>query len=209
MHASQGFSGNGVAEKAAGELLGTNHLNNVLATNGAGTVTAAMVAAGIIRRTVVGAPFTDTFPSAEAIRLALNSPPAGSAFLLFYQNSVAQAMTFAAGAGVITLGTVDVSASRTRVYNVTLVNATPASTALATTTNGSKVISNLTAAQVAAVSIGMAISGTGIGAASRVESIDYVNNTVTSTVASTATADNIAVTFSPVVQFHGLGEMTL
>lgn len=192
-----------------GGLTNTGHLNNVLATNGAGTVTAAMVAAGIIRRTVVGAGYTDTFPSADAILVALGRPPRGSSFLLVYQNSVAFAMTFAAGAGVTTLGNVGASASLTRVYNVTVKNNSPASVVLGTTTNTSKVLSNLTEAQAAAVSVGMAISGTGIGASSFVESVNVNSKTVTSTVASTATADNISITFSPVVEFHGLFEAAI
>lgn len=115
-----------------GDLLsgGENILAGGLATNGAGTITGAMVATGIIRRTGVGANYTDTFDTATNIVAALkgNAPAVditpGTSFRLLIQNTVAFAATLAASAGVVLgTGTTAIAASKVREYLVTVQNA--------------------------------------------------------------------------------------
>lgn len=191
----------------AGDLVPNNLVSGSLTTAGDGTITAALIANGIVRRTGPGGAYADTTDTAENIRIALGTPPNGSSFFFLHCNDVAQAMTFTAGVGITTAGTVNSAASVKRWYLVTMVNNTPLQTLLVNQTNASKVITGLTAAQTALLTVGMAVSGTSIAASSVIDSIQpgvgvTLNNN------ATATLSNNSVTFSPVVKFEGLGVMT-
>lgn len=108
---------------------GENILNGALATVGAGTWTGAMIATGIIRRTGPVGGYTDTTDTAANIIAALagnaSSPDVlpGTSFRMLFLNTVAQAMTWAAGTGVVTgTGTLNCAASSVREYLVTVLN---------------------------------------------------------------------------------------
>ena len=121
-------------ENLPGDLVlgGENVLNGALATAGSGTLTAALIANGIIYRTGPSGSFNDTTDTAANILAAIvgNSPSAdvvpGSTFRLLYINTVAQVMTLVAGTG-ITLGTGTTSnaGSLMREYLFTILSACP------------------------------------------------------------------------------------
>lgn len=184
----------------AGDLLagGESLANSTLATNGAGTLTAAILTSGFCVRTTVGAPYTDTTCTAALLLAAIPDAQVGDTFRFRHMNTVAQTCTLAAGTGC-TLGTVPattVTASSYKDYLVTITNATPATTVVCTIANGTKIITGMTLAQTSAVSVGQLVTGTGAGASAVVVSIQAG---VGVTVDVNSTADNAAAsfTFSP------------
>lgn len=209
-----------------GELIAQaeNILAGALATAGDGTWTGAIMATGIIRRTGPVGAYTDTTDTATNILLALagNFQAAdivpGVSFRLLFQNTVAQAMTLAAGVGVtLGTGTTTTAASLVREYLITILNATPAVILNCATTNGNKVITfnlqpNQTSLPLGSVTPGMVISGTGITAGTKVvgvtQGIGGMTGVTTDT-NSTATNNPVALTFGPSVQIDSLRSSTL
>lgn len=117
-----------------GDVMVAGEVISKLTTVGSGTVTAAMIATGILNRTGPAGGFTDTFDSAANIIAALGGAATGtgatltpgSTFRFRYINSVALAMTFAAGIGIVSgIGTLNVAASVIRDYLFTVLNASP------------------------------------------------------------------------------------
>lgn len=229
------FRGNATPSMASpGDIIAgdENVLNGVLATNGAGTWTGALIANGIIRRTVVGAGYTDTTDTSTNILAALAGNNGGGAlvepgtsFRLLFQNTIAQAMTWAAGVGVIAgTGTLDCAASLVREYLVTILNASPAVTLNCNTTNGNKIITfNFPTGTVAwpigpsnlAVNVtpGMIVSGTGITAGTRVlgttQGVGGITGVTTDTNSTATSTGGVALTFLPAIMFDGLRSSTL
>jgi hypothetical protein len=167
-----GYDGSGLqrpilpGDLAAG---GENILNGGLATVGAGTWTAALIANGIIRRTGPVGGYTDTTDSAANIVAALagNTPladiVAGSSFRLLFINAVAQALTLAAGTGVVLgTGTTTVAASLWREYLFTILNPTPPVTLQATFGNASKVVTFVLPPNMLGFPLGQAANPQGI-----------------------------------------------
>lgn len=182
------------------------------ATAGAATLTPAQIMSGVLNRTGPGAGFTDTWPSADEIIAAMENPQVGDSWLLMYRNGVAQAMTFAAGTGIVAgIGTLNCAASSTKWYLHTLLSTKRTAVLVVSTTNANAVLTNVPNSQIKNVMPGMGATGTGIGAGAVVlgvkEGADGVG-TITLSANSTATADNIAVTFFPRVQLDALGVMT-
>lgn len=205
-----------------------------IATAGAGTLTGAAIATGIIRRTGPGAGYVDTTDTSTNIITALlgSSPQAmgggagncgvdvvpGTSFRLLFINTVAFAMTFAAGLGVAAgTGTLDVAASVWREYLVTIINSTPQQLLNCGTTNASAVVTfNLQANQVSlpmgTVTPGMTVSGTGITAGTTVLGVTQGVGGITGVTLSanaTATTNPVGLTFLPTVRFDALGGGTL
>lgn len=204
---------------------GENILNGGIATVGAGTLTGAAIATGIIRRTGPTGAYTDTTDTASAILTALsgNSPAPtvepGSTFRLLYINTVAFAMTLAAGTGVVLgTGTTTLIASQTREYLVTILNTTPQVILNCATTNTSAVVTFNLPAGMASFPIGPApnainitpgatVSGTGITTGTTV--IGVTNGQggiigVTLSANATATNNPVALTFGPTIQIDSL-----
>lgn len=75
-----------------------------LATNGAGTITAASIAGQFTLRTTVAAAFTDTTDTAANIIAAVPNWAVGQSFKWVYKNSVNFLATLAAGSGVTLTG---------------------------------------------------------------------------------------------------------
>ena len=215
-----------------GDLMlgGENLTAGALTTAGAGTWLAAMIATGIIRRTGPGACYTDTTDTATNILNALsgNSGGAdmvpGTTFRLLFINTVAQAMTFAAGTGVVVgTGTVNCAASLVREYLLTILNASPQVILNCATTNGSPTVTfNLPSGMSAlpignapnAVNItpGMTVSGTGITTGTTVLGVTQGVGGITGvTLSANATATNnpVALTFGPTIQIDGIRSSTL
>lgn len=183
-----------------------------LATVGAGQLTVAHISQKILNRTGPVGGFTDTWPDADSILAAMENPQVGDSWLFVYRNGVAQAMTFAAGTGIVSgIGTLSCAASSTKLYLHTLLSTKRTTVKICTTTNANKILTNVPNRDIKDVMPGMGVSGTGIGAANVVLGVAEGPNdlgTITLSVDQTATADNIAVTFFPRVQLDALGVMT-
>ncbi len=80
--------------------------STTLATNGAGTITAAGIAGGITTRTTVAANFTDTTDTADNIIAALPNANIGQSFVWRYVNSSTATATIVGGTGVNAAGAV-------------------------------------------------------------------------------------------------------
>jgi hypothetical protein len=91
-----------------------------ISTAGAGTLTAAALVSGLIMRTGPTGAYTDTTATATEILAAMTDPAVGDSFDFYHVNGVAQACTFAAGAGVTLAGTVNNAASKVRLYRATV-----------------------------------------------------------------------------------------
>ena len=203
---------NGQARLAeAGDLLVTNERISTLTTAGSGTILAESIAAGILRRTGPGAGFTDTFDSAANILAALSGSPQtgfdpkqGTSWRFTYINGVAQAMTAAAGEGIVLGTNVNVAASAIRTYLLTCLNDTARQVLTANTTNASPTLTGLTSAQCDLITAGMMISGSGITAGTTVSAINRLAGTVTMSGNATATATAVSLVFSPVINISGL-----
>lgn len=182
-------------------------------TAGSATLTALQIMAGVLNRTGPGAGFTDTWPSADSIIANMENPQVGDSFLLVYRNGVAQAMTFAAGTGIVSgIGTLSCAASSTKLYLHTLLSTKRSTIKVCTTTNANAVLTNVRDADLKDVMPGMGATGTNIGASAVVLGVSQGTTpdtgTITLSVNSTASGDNQAVTFFPRVQLDALGVMT-
>lgn len=186
---------------AAAELTGT------LTTAGAGTLTGAILANSILSRSGPGGAVSDTTDTAANIITAVSSngvPAPGTTWRLRYINTVAFIMTIVAGANVTLSGTTAVAASSYRDFLITLTNTTPQQVFAATVDGSTKVITGMTQAQTSALSVGMAVSGTGIAASSTIQSIQPGTG-VTLNNNTTVAGTNVALTFNPTVTVQGIG----
>ncbi len=197
--------GGGVMPAQAGyrELLQVRRVTD--ATAGNITLPVAGFLAGWIDRSGPGAGYGDTTPTADQLLAALPELTRGDSFSLLISSSVAFANTLVAGSGVVFAGTSGVAASSTREYLVTLTSEPKrAVTISGSTLNASGVLSNFTEAQLSTIGVGMAVTGTGVGASAKVTAVNLTARTVTVDVVSTATADNIALTFTPQFEMRGI-----
>lgn len=211
-------------------LLGENLAGGLLTTVGAGTWTAAQIVAGIITRTGPVGGYTDTTDTAANILTALGGNGTaevaqGSTFRLLFINTVAQAMTLAAGTGV-TLdttngsGVVNCAASLVREYLVTINNGSPEVTLQCNFLTATKnIYFNLRTGESAramqasngnglAITSGMLGGGTGIAAGTKVTGLIAGQGGilgVTVDTNTTSTQTNSSVTFSPSITISSLG----
>lgn len=194
-----------------GDIPGGAEINNNLTTAGAGALTGTLLAGSILYRTGPTGAVADTTDTAANIIAALVSPgqnvQAGTSYRLRYVNTVAFAITLTAGAGVTLfgVGTATINASSVKDFLVTLNNTTPQSISTATTTNGSAVVTGMTAAQTAALSVGQNVAGTGIAGSTTVIGVQPGVG-VTLSANATATNSLVALTFTPAVTIQGLGQ---
>jgi hypothetical protein len=205
-----------------GDVLGGGELLAPLTTAGAGTLTAALLTSGIINRTGPAGGYTDTTDSAANIIAALianysfqqsptngissgNAVQPGLTFRMRFINTVAFAMTLAAGAGVTIAANGNVNASSVKDYLLTVLNGTPAQTFAATQTNASAVITGLTQFQTSLLSVGMSVTGTNIPASTTVISVQQGVG-VTLSANATASLSLNALAFTPSVSIIGLGQ---
>lgn len=141
------------------------------------------------------------FPS----NLGVIHPGASFRFAIRNDHTGTGALTIAAGTGVTVTGGSPVAITTWREWLLKVKNSTPTVVGSVSTTNASKVLSNVSAELLNKVTVGMLATGTGIGAApNRVMAVNRDARTITLDVNSTATADNIAVTFTPEVVFTSL-----
>lgn len=204
-----------------------------ITTVGAGTLTGAAIGSGVITRTGPTAGYTDTTDTAANIVAALAGNASevdmveGLKFELLYINTVASAMTLAAGVGV-TLGTLGsnttgVSASAVRKYLVALINVDGPYTIPCSFTTTTKVITFILPQGMSSLPIGpspqavnitekMTVSGTNIATNTKVVGVTAGiggNTGVTVDTNTTGTQTNSAVTFGPTVEFDSLYQASL
>jgi hypothetical protein len=212
-----------------GDLIagGESFSAGAISTAGDGTWAANNIATGIIQRTGPTGNYTDTTDTATNIILALGgggyaaSIVPGTSFRLLFRNTVAYAMTLAAGAGVtLGSGTTSCAASKVREYLFTILNASPRADFQCVTTNGSPDITlvlpgGLTAWPMGsdpfAVNItpGMIVTGTGIASGAKVLNITMATGgicgvTLDQNCTATSAATGNAITFLPNVRIDGL-----
>lgn len=206
---------------------GESLVPGTLTTVGAGTWTGAAIASGIIRRTGPVGGYIDTTDTSTNILNALAGNAGGvdcvpgTTWRLRFINTVAQAMTWAAGAGVVAgAGTLNCAASVIREYLLTVLNSTPSVMMNCTTVNGSTAVTfvlppgmtafpygSVTPAGIIVTS-GMLVSGTGITAGTKVAGITQNGAGITGitldTAATATNATGVALTFLPVIQIDAL-----
>lgn len=192
-----------------------------LTTAGNGSITAAMVAAGFIRRSGPSGAFTDTLPTSEQIASLLrgfgltSEWVSGLGIPLRIYNSVAQALTLAVPSNEgISLSTsvfgtsTAVAASKWRDYFIELASApVPSLIVTGATTNGSKKLLLDSEAAAGAVVPGMSVYGTGVGASAKVTHVIYGTSGIKEVwVDTNSTADGAAIvlSFKPTVVVHSL-----
>lgn len=225
-------SGIGEEVVAPGDLIAGGETIAAITTAGAGTWDAASIATGIIRRSGPGGGYTDTTDTAANILAALAGNNAGAeivpgtTFRMLFQNTVAQAMTFAAGAGVVAgVGTLNCAASLVREYLWTVLNAGPTYVAQGNTTNASPTVTfvfppGVTSYKMGsspiAVNItpGMTVSGTGITAGTKVLGVTQGLGGITGIVldanaTATSGVGGVSLTFGPTLKIDGLRSSTL
>ena len=208
--------------------LGESVLGSPLTTVGAGTWTGALIASGIINRSGPVAGYTDTTDTAANIVAALtgNNPSAqvlpGTSFRMRFINTVAQALTFAAGTGVVTgLGTLNVAASLWRDYLWTVLQVGGPYTLITNTTSASPTLTFVLPAGLLALKMGpdpqainlapgMQISGTNITAGTTILSVNQGQGgltgvTMSANATGTSAAGGVALTFGPSVRIDTLG----
>jgi len=216
-----------------GDLLSGGESLSSITTVGAGTWIGAAIATGIITRTGPGGGYIDTTDTAANILTALRGNAQnsvvvpGTSFRLLFQNTVAFALTWAAGTGVIAgTGTLNVAASLTREYLVTVLNGELPVTLQANTTNASAVVTFVFPTNVVAYPIypgnppavvitpGMQVSGTGITAGTTVLGLTLGQSgltgiTLSANATATSAAGGTSLTFGPSIKFDGLRSTTL
>lgn len=214
-----------------GDLIAGNDniLGGAIATVGNGTWTGAAIVNGIINRTGPVGAYTDTTDTAVNIIAALTGGATsadvvpGSTFRLIVINTVAQALTFAAGTGVVAgTGTLNIAASLVREYILTILNSQPQIILQSATTNasaavtfvfsGSQVAYGLGPNSTRLITIGALVSGTGITAGTTVAGITLGPSGITGiTLSANATATNasVALTFGPLIQIDSIRSSTL
>lgn len=79
---------------------------------------------GIITRTGPTAAYSDTTPTAASIVENIPNAVANASYFVLVQNTVAFALTLVAGSGVTLAGNTGIAASSSRLYQVTVTNAT-------------------------------------------------------------------------------------
>lgn len=176
------------------------------------TVTGVQLAQGfILRNPAAGA--TDTLDSAANIisslvqGLGMTGISNGTSWRVRWIVTTAQTTTVQATANTgVTVNRGSISASSAKEFLFRVVNGTPATSPMVTTTNASATVGGLTAAQCAAISVGQIVTSATAGLQG--QTVIAVNGAAgTVTLSANANATNttpVAITFSPVVTLDGL-----
>lgn len=211
----------GMVRAFAGDVMDLRESPGSLTTAGSGTILGSMFANSILNRSGPGAGFTDTTDSAANIIAAVSNsaglpasgvtfediyqpagtPTPGATWRWLYINTVAFAMTAAAGTGV-TLGTnVNVAASLWREYLLTLVNTTAPASFSCTTTNTSTAVTVPDVRNLKKITAGMGVSGTGISGGTTLAAVSPTGFTLSAAAIATGT---VTLSFNPRLTLQGL-----
>lgn len=182
-------------------------------TVGNATLTVKDFITGVLNRTGPVGGFTDTWPNADDFLAAMDNPQKGDSWLFIYRNGVAQAMTFAAGTGIVSgIGTLNCAASSTKIYMHTLLSTKRSVIKVVTQVNATAVLTGLNNSDLAAVEQGMGASGTNIAGGSIVLGVTPSDTpgaaSITLDQNVTASLSNNPVTFFPRITLDALGVMT-
>ena len=216
------YDGNFQRKQEAGDCMAAAFSASALTTAGDGTITAAMLTGGMIRRSGPAGAYTDTWPTADQIATAVRSYGSmvdwnpGIGLLIRHINTVAYAATMAVPANAgISLSTAKYSsvtanaASKWREYFLELVSE-PVAARLVTAViaNGTKKIVPAVELPYGSVAANMSVYGIGIGASAKVTHVVHGVSGISEVwVDTNSTADNAAaaVTFTPTVVVHSIG----
>lgn len=195
---------------AQGDIIGAAEgVGSALATVGAGTLSAALLVTNFLTRTGPTGAYTDTTDTATNIIAALNGSngiQAGDSYRFKYINTVAFAMTLAAGVGVSLVGgNTAVAASSVKEYLVRVTNATPTATVVGNIDGSTAVITGLDLTETSLLSVGQGITGTGIPASTSIIGI-VPGVSITLSANTTVAGNNVAITSNPTVTITGLGQ---
>jgi hypothetical protein len=138
--------------------------------------------------------------------------PPFSCYRLVWRNGGGGILTLAAQAssGVTISGTATLAATSWREYFIQILNSTPSAVIPVTTTNATKTISNVDPNLIQQITSGMSVFGAGVAASTKVAAVNRDTGVITVDTNLTATANNVAVTFTPtIVVKNRLGGATL
>lgn len=200
-----------IVDAAAHTYPGGEITQGEIIRSGAAAVTDVLPTADQLVKALSGSLYTG--PTSASFNSAINTTfvgefpaglqpiPIGSSFRRTIINNNTDTLTLdvPANAGITISGTATIATVNWREYIIRILNSTPATLLQATTTNASKVLSNINLNLIKSLTPGMSVYGTGIGASAKITAVNPNAGTVTVDVNSTATADNIAVTFTPTV----------
>lgn len=192
-----------------GDITLSQKLLNGNATVGAANLSAPEVLGGILRRTGSTANYADVFPSAESILRACPVLGPGDSFEFTLINTVAFTNTPTGGTGIVMGNNTAQAVSSVRDYLFQVLGNGFTQVASASTVNGSPVITNISAAQIANINIGQGISGTGIPGGATVIGTNLSTGTVTMSANASATGDVVAVTTFPRIRVDGIRSSSL
>ncbi len=134
-----------------------------LATNGAGTVTGALIAGRTLNRTTVAAAFTDTTDTGALIFAAIPNALAGESFQFSYNNTTNSTCTLVGGTNVNSAATIClIPAGSTAKMLVTLTSATVVTVTVQSITNNAvlqEVITSLSTAGAGSITAAMIAGG--------------------------------------------------
>ena len=227
----QGYANSGLARQVSpGDVMAGGEVFSPITTVGAGLWTGAAIGTGLIQRSGPTGAYTDTTDTAANIIQALTpniSPNAapGQTFRLRVMNTVAFAMTFAAGAGVVAgtkgTGNLNMIASSWKDYLLTLINVNPPEALNGIFVTGSPNISfylqpgqtslPLIGPQGVTVVPGMTLTGTGIPAGTTVIGVTQGQGGLVgcvisqNTTANSATPAGNGLVFTGTVEIDALG----
>lgn len=201
------YGGNLLQPQAVGERLLEQASIDTNTTAGSATLSVLSLIKGILRRTGPGAGFTDTFPTADSLLAADPDLNVGDSFDFTYINGVAQAMTAAAGEGVVLGSNVNVAASLVRRYLITVLGIGPRQNFIGTMVNGTPIISGVPTAVVAACQPGQGLSGTSIAAGAYIVAVNSATGLITMSANATGSTTNAVTTF-PRYQLDGISSHT-
>jgi hypothetical protein len=203
------LGGNNVQSQPPGGAVLSQTLISSLTTAGAGSITVAMLLGGILNRSGPTGGYTDTFPTATDVLNAQPELSVGDSFDFIFRNTVAQAMTAAAGEGCV-LGThVDIAASLVREYLVTILGTGPRQITSGTVTNGSATVTAIPLAAAALIQPGQGVTGTNVPANTFVTAVNAATGVVTMSANATPGSGNVSLTFFPRYQLQGVRSSTL
>lgn len=197
----------GLDAKAEGGIRPLEQLQiAAVTTNGNVSLTTQQIQGGVIARTGPDAAgFTDTLPPVTDILAALPGIGKGDSFTVLIRNTSNQTGTIAAGTGMTLTGTATIATNKAREFMITVNSVKQTVTLVGVTdTVVPKTLSGFTAAEVAQVEPGMAVTGTGIGASAVVTGVNPDLGYIYVSVDSTDIASNIAITFTPAATVQSL-----
>jgi len=189
---------------------------NVRASGNAGAVATTLPSAQQILEALRGGMGTDVPPANSPYgpniapekefpsNMGIIPQRASFRFTLINANAGTNTLTAPATAGILISGTATALTNTWREWIVRILSSAPLAVIPVTTTNTTLTLTNIPAESISKIQPGMSVYGTGIGALAIVTAVNRDTRVVTVSVASTATADNVAVTFTPTVQFKNL-----